>query len=119
IPLVGQYIARRVAAGGQPAQLAAVVRLLAAADESLRETAVTGLYEALEGKREVAAPEGWSGLYPQLTMSKNARIRERARLLALIFGDPQALAELRAVAADARSDAVVRAQAIAALTQTA
>ena len=59
----------------------------------------------------------WPSLYAQLANSNAAAVREQSTLLGLIFGDPQALVELRETAADANADAASRNQAILALTQ--
>jgi putative membrane-bound dehydrogenase-like protein len=117
IPLIRQYIARRMATQAQPAELAALVRLLSKGDDALRERVLLGVHEALQGKLQVPSPEGWTKLYPQLVGSTVPAVRERGRLLALIFGDRLALSDLYAIAADARADVDARSQAIASLTR--
>ena len=43
-------------------------------------------------------PEGWHAIYARLMQSALPAIREHAIVLAVIFGDPQALADLRRMA---------------------
>jgi putative membrane-bound dehydrogenase-like protein len=117
IPLIRQYIVRRLASSGEGAPLESIVQFLAAADDSLRPAALAGLLEALQGRREVAMPASWPKLYAALAASDEAAVREPALLAALIFGDPQALAKLRRTAASTDFAADDRNQAIRALLQ--
>ena len=114
---IRRYVARRAAATAEPAVLAAIVSRMARGDDAFREPVLTGLYDALEGRRRVSTPEGWSALYPQFARSKVDAIRQRGTLLALVFGDRQAVTDLRAIVADTAFPAQVRIEAIGALTQ--
>jgi len=116
-PTIRRYIARRAAASAEPAALAAIVQLLSRGDDTLREPVLAGLYDALEGRRRLSTPAGWSAVYPQLARSLVDAIRQRGTLLALVFGDAQAVASLRATVADTGSPMPVRIEAIGALTQ--
>lgn len=116
IPLLRQYIARRIAAPAEVAGLSALVKLATHGDDALQAAVIAGMHEALQGRRHVAMPAGWSALYGQLAASKIGGVYERGMLLALIFGDQEAQLQLREVAADAQAEADVRRQAIAALT---
>lgn len=117
IPLVRQYIVRRTASSAEEAGLAAIVQFLQTGDSSLQLAALTGMYEALQGRRRVAMPAGWPELFSRLMGSDQADVREHGLQLALIFGDPRALVELRRIADDKQVDAAARRRAIAALTQ--
>jgi putative membrane-bound dehydrogenase-like protein len=117
LPLVRQYIARRVATDANPTGLAALVAALQTGDDEFRQPALTGIHEAIGSRRRVPAPAGWPALYPHLAKSKNAGVREQGMLLALIFGDPQAVADLRAIVANTKATPADRSQAIAALAQ--
>lgn len=117
VPLLRQFIARRVTAAADPAALAAVVAVLDRGDDALRAPMLAGLDQALAGRRRVPAPEGWSALYPQLARSESAAVRQPGMLLALKFGDEQALADLRRTAVDAKAATETRIAAIAALTE--
>ena len=90
-------------------RLLPLVRILAESnDECLRLDVLRGMHDALQGRRNVTAPEGWSEIYRKLSDSKNAEIREKVLQLSVLFGDPQALAALRKTAADSKADAASR-----------
>jgi putative heme-binding domain-containing protein len=74
-----------------------------------------GMIEALQGRRHVREPEGWSAVHRKLRASPDAGVRDRAMRLSVLFGDPQALAELRAVVADPRAPEGARRSALEAL----
>ncbi|MBA3482162.1 MAG: c-type cytochrome [Pirellulales bacterium] len=117
IPLIRQYIVRRIATADDGEGMASIVRLLARADELLRRAALAGMVEALQGRRRVAMPGGWPELFAELVHSEQDDIREPGLELALIFGDPQAFIALRKVAGDGSAEARSRQAAIAALAQ--
>jgi putative membrane-bound dehydrogenase-like protein len=117
IPLVRQYIARRIAATADRV-LAPLVRVLAElGDAAVQLDVLRGMHEALQGRRQVAAPEGWSAVYRKLAESRNAEVRAKVLQLSVLFGDPQALAALRKTAADPRADATARRLALQALVE--
>ncbi len=118
IPLVRQYIARRLASGADPAALVALIAAVSKGDQAMREDFLSGIHQALSGRRRVAAPAGWSELSRQLAASKNSAVRRQAMLLAVIFGDRQAMDDLNRIVADAKADPAVRCEAIAALAQS-
>ncbi len=117
LPLLRQYIARRIAADAEPEQLAELVAAMQAGDDRLRESILTGIREALGSRRRVTAPAGWSALYARLVNNKNSQVREQGMLLALIFGDPHAVADLRSIATDTTQSDADRSRAIAALAR--
>ncbi len=112
-----QYISRRIASPADATGLAALVGLLKRGDDPLREPVLAGMHEALSGRRRVVAPAGWSEPYPLLAKSKSANVYAQGMLLSLIFGDPQAVADLRSLATNAREHAGARSAAIDALAQ--
>jgi putative membrane-bound dehydrogenase-like protein len=115
IPLVRKYLARRIAALDSP--LAPLVRSLVNAADAVQLDVLRGMHDALQGRRNVTAPEGWSGVYRNLSDSKNAEIREKVLQLSVLFGDPQALAALRKTAADPKADAASRRTALQTLIE--
>jgi putative membrane-bound dehydrogenase-like protein len=127
IPLVRQYIARRIALMAEGAKektparkdaLAPLVRVLAgSADPEVQRDVLKGMLEALQGRRDVHAPEEWSAVYTRLAASKDAEVREKALVLSVLFGDPQALADLRKTAADPKADAGARRRALETLVE--
>ena len=117
IPLVRKFIARRIAATNQRGGRDDLVRLLKDGNDGVKESILAGMVEALEGRKKVPQPAAWQEVYPKLTASRSDEIRQKGRLLALIFGDPRALVELRKIVSDSQQSADARGQAIVALTQ--
>jgi putative heme-binding domain-containing protein len=98
--------------------LTPLVRILTESDDAAVQLDVLrGMHEALQGRRSVIAPEGWSAVYRKLSESKNAEVREKVLQLSVLFGDPQALAALRQTAADAKGDATTRRNALQTLVE--
>jgi putative heme-binding domain-containing protein len=98
--------------------LTPLVRVLTESDDAAVQLDVLrGMHEALQGRRHVAAPRGWSAVYGKLANSKNAEIRSKVLQLSVLFGDPQALAAMRKTAADPKADATTRRSALQALLE--
>jgi putative membrane-bound dehydrogenase-like protein len=117
IPLVRQYIARRIASP-QGADLAPLVRLLAGQkSDAVRLDVMHGMTQAFEGRRQVAQPDGWDAVYAALSGSGDAALRDAAAKVAVTFGNPAAFAHLRGAAADATRPAVERIAALELLVQ--
>jgi putative membrane-bound dehydrogenase-like protein len=115
IPLVRQYIARRLADSEHFSPLRHI--LTESDDVAVQLDVLRGMHDALQGRRNVTGPEGWSAVYRKLAVSKNAEIREKVQHLSVLFGDPQALAALRRTAADAKGDAATRRNALQTLIE--
>jgi putative heme-binding domain-containing protein len=92
--------------------LDALVRVLAEGDVSIQRDVLRGMADALAGRRNVAAPKGWSAVHRKLMASKDAEVRERTLALSVLFGDPQALEELQRTVEDDKAGAGVRARAL-------
>jgi putative membrane-bound dehydrogenase-like protein len=99
VPLVRQLIARRVVeeaiARGETGDLGPLVAVLAGADEPVQVDLLQGARQGLRGHKSMKRPAGWPAAYARLARSANPVVREHAVRLALVFGDPQALADLR------------------------
>ena len=98
-----------------PAALAEVVAVLAATtDDTFRRGLIDGIRLAIAGRRDVTPPAGWAETSAALLGSPDPGVRTDAEALAVDFGDPMALAALRAritnatVPADDRRAAVER-----------
>jgi putative membrane-bound dehydrogenase-like protein len=115
IPLVRQYVARRLCESHPPNPLGRFLANVNQADIQL--DVLRGMYEALQGQRSATAPQNWSEVHRQLAGSSNAEIREKALQLSVIFGDPQALAALRQTADDPKADATARRNALKTLIE--
>jgi putative heme-binding domain-containing protein len=99
-------------------RLLPLVRVLTESEDiAVQLDVLRGMHEALQGRRHVIAPEGWSAVYAKLAHSKNSEIREKVMQLSVLFGDPQALAALRKTAADPKADATTRRNALQALVE--
>ncbi len=116
VPYLLTFMARRVASSDKPAAMEQVVRVLAEADDINRQRAVlSGVQEALKGRRQVAMPPRWSDAYGKLSRSRDAEVRAQATALAVTFGDPRAFAELRRVLKARDAALPARQSALAAL----
>jgi putative heme-binding domain-containing protein len=88
---------------------AVLMQLVARSDDpQLQLDVLRGVHAALEGRRNVAAPAGWSDVYAKLSHSKDAELRSLTREVASIYGDKQAIAEMRKTLEDASADAEER-----------
>jgi putative heme-binding domain-containing protein len=118
IPLVRQYIARRVVdAAGANGDLAPLVATLTAAKDAVLSDLLRGAREGLSGRKSLAMPAGWPAAYKRLKASADVQVRENAVVLALVFGDPQAITDLRAVATDPAAPPADRAAALSTLVE--
>ncbi len=117
IGLVRQNLARRIASLAEgPRVLEPLVRLLASSQNAeMQRDVLRGMHEGLQGQRQMAAPAGWAAVYRKLRAGTEREVRETVLQLSVLFGDPQALAELRRVAADPKADEEARRGALQAL----
>lgn len=121
IPLVRQFIARRVVddAGvkGDKGDLSPLVTALAGTNEMVQLDLLRGAREGLRGRKSMKMPDGWRTLYASLARSNNALVRGHSVILALVFGDPQALVELRKTVVNKSAPTVERSAALEALIE--
>jgi putative heme-binding domain-containing protein len=75
------------------------------------------MIEALQGRRNVPAPAGWSAVYRKLVAGPDAEVHDKVLILSVLFGDPQALAALRKTAADAKAGLAARRSALQTLVE--
>jgi putative membrane-bound dehydrogenase-like protein len=115
IPLVRQYVARRMSDASTCDPLS---RFLAECkDAAVQLDVLRGMQEAMQGRRSAPAPERWSEVHRKLVGSKNGEIRAKVLQLSVIFGDPQALVVLHETAADVNADASLRRNALQTLVE--
>jgi putative membrane-bound dehydrogenase-like protein len=100
IPQVTKLIARRIAEGAdkQPAALNELLANAAQMPEGQAEI-VAGIAEALKGWRKAPKPAAWDAFAATIPKSATAA-QDQARQLNVIFGDGQALDEIRKIALD-------------------
>ena len=93
-------------ASDEPTPLDLLVRTLASAeDPGVQVALLKGIMSGLEGRRNVAAPEGWMELSQRLAESRDPLVREHALALSQIFGDSTAVAKALASIKDPTVDA--------------
>ena len=116
IPIVRQYIARRLALmADQPTAIAAAISILSGGDDKTKAEALTGILEGFAGKRTMPMPESWSAIYEKLEQSTDAVVKQKSMSLATIFGDQKALATLRTLLANQSADLTQRQNALESL----
>jgi putative heme-binding domain-containing protein len=116
VPLVRSYTLRRIADMGSEEAVAFLVEALGRADSAERRREFLGaIHEALKGRRRFPMPAPWAAVYAALIETDDREVVTLARALAVTFGDPQAIADMRALLADAANDAASRRGALASL----
>jgi putative membrane-bound dehydrogenase-like protein len=119
IATVRQFIARRVADDAvnrkEKGDLDSFVTALAGSNEKVQLDLLKGAREGLKGRQSMKMPDGWHAIYARLMQSALPPIREHAIVLAVIFGDPQALADLRKMALSSTAPVADRRYALQAL----
>jgi putative membrane-bound dehydrogenase-like protein len=118
IPLIQEFMARRIGAIGTPEAMALLIDELGRTARSNERTSLlTGIEESLRGRRQVAMPAAWPDVFQKLNTDRDRQVRSRALALGLTFGDPAARRSLRLVLADAKAPLAPRREALAALLQ--
>jgi putative membrane-bound dehydrogenase-like protein len=112
IPLVREYLARRIVALGDTGLVPLLGLLGRIEDPALHRDVLRGIQEALAGRRQVALPEGWQTVYPRLVQSPSPEVRERALAVAVTFGDARAVAALRKLVQDPKAATAARESAL-------
>jgi putative membrane-bound dehydrogenase-like protein len=116
IPLVFNFMVRRIAKIGTPAALELLVAALGRSKDDARRLAILqATSEGLKGRRQVPMPKSWPDVGKNLFASHNAMVAADATSLAVTFGDPAALDKLRGVVLDADRSSQERKQALDAL----
>ncbi|MGE0608607.1 MAG: PVC-type heme-binding CxxCH protein, partial [Pirellulales bacterium] len=116
IPLVREFIARRIASLEQLEPLVALLGRIE--QDDIRRDVLLGLRTAIQGQRSVPMPAGWAETFAsRLNTSEDAEVRDTATAIALIFGDKAAYDGLRKSVLDANSEGTVRRKALEALIQ--
>jgi putative membrane-bound dehydrogenase-like protein len=116
MPKVGEFLLRRVGdlRTGQSLDLLAGA-VGESTDAASQRALLAALQNAVKGRRQVAAPAGWSAAYSRLQSSAAPEVLRQATALGAVFGDDAALAELRRLVGDRTAPPNVRQDAIEAL----
>lgn len=116
IPLLRQYIARRVTSAQQ--NESPVIEWVAESSQvALQRDLLHGLEDALRGRRNEKMPTGWDRIYDRLVTSDDASLRAIVRRLAVIFGDARVMEAYRAILLDADATVESRAEALQVLVE--
>ncbi len=117
LPIVRQYVARRLAEmGGE--QVDALAWLLGSPFDTATQTdLLRGMYEAFQGRSGLRLPREWDDARRRLAKSQSPEVREKVQLLSVLFGDKDAIAALRTTAADAKADEAARRTALLTLVE--
>jgi len=116
IPIILQFMARRVTSIGTPEAITIVIDRMTGMDAPQKRLAfLKGMSEALKGRRQVEMPKGWPTLFEELRKSEDVDTRRIADSLAVTFGDPKAMDALRKKLAETKSDVEARREAIQSL----
>jgi putative membrane-bound dehydrogenase-like protein len=116
LPILLQFMARRVTASGTEESLAIPVdRMIGMDDKRKRLAFLKGMSEALKGRRQVEMPQHWPELFQELRASEDSETRRIGESLAVTFGDPKAMDSLRERIADANAELDQRREAIQSL----
>jgi putative membrane-bound dehydrogenase-like protein len=113
IPVIREYVARRLAIA--PSGLASLVQLLGKSDQAVQLDMLRGVQAAFLGRRQVTMPDGWQPVYRKLLESRDAGVREKAMLLAVLFDDQEVVGSMRRLVADPSATASARLTALEAL----
>lgn len=116
IPLLQDYMIRRIGSGDANKSLALLAKGLAAATSPQQQLSfLGGINAALAGRPKVEAPAGWQELFGKLTQSSHDEVRLQTLVLGATFGTADAAPKLRGLVADAKQPLAARQQALAAL----
>ncbi|MEM1228026.1 MAG: c-type cytochrome [Planctomycetota bacterium] len=101
--------ARLSTASEQTDSIALLVETLDASEfPEVQAALLKGMLSGFEGRRNVAAPNGWTQLSDRLSTSESKAVRERALALSQIFGDKTALERALARVKDPELDITQR-----------
>jgi putative membrane-bound dehydrogenase-like protein len=113
IPILKEFMIRRIGAGDPAKSLDLLVDGLAKAkDDATRLTFLRGMNESLKGRRELKMPAGWKDVYASLGKTAGGELKMQLAALAVAFGDEQATDSFRLLARDTKFTIDERRQAI-------
>lgn len=116
IPKIRRFIAERLALR---MSLNGLIEVLQRSTDPMADAdVVRGMLAALNGRRNIPAPDDWPKVSRRLRQHPSREVRDDTLRLALVFGEGAALDELQERALDTRRNAVERAGALESLTQT-
>lgn len=120
IPLVRQFIARRIAADIEtnPGVLNSLLALeTSSAASAPRTDILVGIGDALKGWSKAKRPAAWDAFVARVTPSLDAASQKSMRELEVLFGSGRALDEVRTIALDAKASSDNRRTALRTLIE--
>lgn len=111
IPMLAEFIARRVVDADATGRLIAVLGNKPATLSSLLE----GMRNGLEGRTDLTAPAGWQEVYGKLQKTGDSRVKQLALEIAQFFGDTEAARQYLATLKDSKAPTEQRRKALNAL----
>jgi putative membrane-bound dehydrogenase-like protein len=116
IPLLREFMLRRIGSSDGPQALTALVRGLGKSKEAeLQLTFLQAIRSALRGQRRVNPPADWAAVSTVLASSSNEQVKLQARALGVTFGDPAAMASFRELATSKSATEGARKEAVESL----
>ncbi|MEM1069820.1 MAG: family 16 glycoside hydrolase, partial [Planctomycetota bacterium] len=116
IPVIREFMLRRIGSGNAEASLAVLVQGLRKVDRpALQLTYLKAIRESLKGVRRASAPKGWSSASKELLASSDDAVRLQAIALGVTFGDASALNVMRQQVSDDQSSTTDRLVALRSL----
>ncbi|QDT10174.1 PVC-type heme-binding CxxCH protein [Stieleria marina] len=116
IPLLREFMLRRIGSGGSESSLEVLVKGLGdAATPALKLTYLKAIRTALQGQRKVEAPPIWSDVSKSLLASENSEVRLQSTALGVTFGDPAAMQTMRSQIVDPSGSIAARTTALQSL----
>jgi len=110
------YMTQRIGALDSPTAITALVDALGQTDKpDVQLTLLKGINESLKGRRKVDMPPTWPAVYQRMAKVGDAKIRAQATALAITFGDPTVMTEMRGVLSNSKADLTARKNALASL----
>ena len=99
VPLIREFAGRRIfddaLLNKRIHEVGPVLEFLTKSDPDVQKDLLKGAQEALRGQRNLPMPDEWPTAYSKLSQSESAEVREGAIVVALTFGDPKAVADLK------------------------
>jgi putative heme-binding domain-containing protein len=116
-PKLRRFLARRLLAVDLAQGMAQLLPRIEKTDDAARADVLAGMRDALRGRNQTPAPEGWAGLFERLAANGDATVREQAALLGVLFDHAESIDALRTTAGSADADLATRRRALEALTE--
>ena len=113
IPILKEYMIRRIGAGDPKKSLALLVEgLKDAKDDATRLTFLRGMNESLKGRKGVEVPAGWNELFISLIETRNIELKMQLVSVGAALGDKLVIETLRRMIGDDNSSLQERREAI-------